>query len=73
VTRYDSETVVALEAWYQTTRRLRNTEPGSAEWHRLRMMAQDQHVTYDALIRQAEQPPEGLVPRESSQIAVRES
>jgi hypothetical protein len=70
VTRYDSETVEALEAWYQTTRRLREAKPGSAEWHRLRMMAQDQHGTYDALIRQAEQAPEDPGPRESTKVPV---
>lgn len=73
MTRYDSETVVALEAWYQTTRRLREAKPGSADWHRLRMMAQDQHGTYDALIRQAEQTPEVSGTRESSQLPVGES
>lgn len=74
MTRYDSETVVALEAWYQTTRRLREAQPGSAEWHRLRMMAQDQHGAYDALIRQAEQhAPEVSGTRESDQLPVGES
>jgi hypothetical protein len=70
VTRNDSETVVALEAWYQTTRQLREAKPGSAEWHRLRVMAQDQHGTYDALIRQAEEAPEVSGTRESSKVPV---
>ena len=72
MTRNDSETVVALEAWYQTTRQLREAKPGSAEWHRLRMMAQDQHGAYDALIRQAEQPPQRSAPPASSRVEVNE-
>ena len=63
MTRNDSDTVTALEAWYQTTRKLRQAKPGSAEWHRLRMMAQDQHGAYDALIRQAQQAPHSSAPR----------
>jgi hypothetical protein len=70
VTRTDSETVVALEAWYQTTRQLREAKPGSAEWHRLRMMAQDQHGAYEALIRQAEQAPQRTAPSASSPLTV---
>ncbi len=72
MTRNDSETVVALEAWYQTTRQLREAKPGSAEWHRLRMMAQDQHGAYDALIRRAEQAPQPSAPPASSRIEVNE-
>jgi hypothetical protein len=34
------------------------------------MMAQDQHGTYDALIRQAEQAPEDPGPRESTKVPV---
>ena len=73
MTRYDSETLEALEAWYQTTRRLREAKPGSAEWHRLQMMAQDQRSAYDALIRHAEQAPEGSAPRAASPKPVNES
>ena len=69
MTRTDSETVVALEAWYQTTRQLREAKPGSAEWHRLRMMAQDQHGAYEALIRQAEETPQRPAPPASSPIS----
>ncbi len=72
MTRNDSETVVALEAWYQTTRQLREAKPGSAEWHRLRMMAQDQHGAYDALIRRAEQAPQPAAPTASGRIEVNE-
>jgi hypothetical protein len=73
VTRNDSETVVALEAWYQTTRQLREAKPGSAEWHRLRMMAQDQHGAYEALIRKAEQTPQRTPPQASSPLSVSDS
>ena len=70
MTRNDSETVTALEAWYQTTRQLREAKPGSAEWHRLRMMAQDQHGAYEALIRRAEQAPQRSAPPASSSTPV---
>lgn len=55
---YRSDIVVALEAWYETTRALREAKPGSAEWHRLRMTAKDQRAAYESLIGQAESPPE---------------
>jgi hypothetical protein len=73
VTRNDSETLVALEAWYQTTRQLREAKPGSAEWHRLRMVAQDQHGAYEALIRHAEEAPQHTAPRASSPLSVSDS
>jgi hypothetical protein len=72
MTRNDSETVVALEAWYQTTRQLREAKPGSAEWHRLRMMAQDQHGAYETLIRQAEQTPRRSASPASDPVPVNE-
>jgi hypothetical protein len=57
VVRYRSDTIVALEAWYETTRALREAQPGSAEWHRLRMTAEDQRAAYESLIEQVKSPP----------------
>jgi hypothetical protein len=48
------EALDALEAWHSTTRALRDATPGTAEWVRLRMIAEQQHVAYEALISKAE-------------------
>jgi hypothetical protein len=44
------EAIDALERWHATTRALREARPGTAEWVRLRMIAQEQHAAYEALI-----------------------
>ena len=44
------EALDALEAWHATTRALRAAKPGSAEWTRLRMIAQEQRGEYEALV-----------------------
>jgi hypothetical protein len=44
------EALDALEAWHTTTRALRDATPGTAEWVRLRMIAEQQHAAYEALI-----------------------
>lgn len=44
------EAIDALERWHATTRALRAAKPGSAEFVRLRMMAQEQHAAYENLI-----------------------
>lgn len=44
------EAIDALERWHATTRALREAKPGSAEFVRLRMIAQEQHATYEALL-----------------------
>jgi hypothetical protein len=44
------EAIDALERWHATTRALREAKPGSAEFVRLRMIAQEQHAAYEALL-----------------------
>jgi hypothetical protein len=44
------EAIDALEAWHATTRALRKASPNTSEWVRLRMIAQEQRVTYESLI-----------------------
>ena len=44
------EAIDALERWHATTRALREAKPGSAEFVRLRMIAQEQHAAYESLI-----------------------
>jgi hypothetical protein len=44
------EALDALEAWHTTTRALREATPWTAEWVRLRMVAQEQRVAYEALV-----------------------
>jgi hypothetical protein len=44
------EALDALEAWHSTTRALREATPWTSEWVRLRMIAQEQRETYEALI-----------------------
>lgn len=44
------EAIDALERWHATTRALREAKPGTAEFVRLRMMAQEQHSAYEALL-----------------------
>lgn len=44
------EAIDALERWHATTRALRQAKPDSAEFVRLRMMAQEQHSAYEALL-----------------------
>ena len=44
------EAIDALERWHATTRALRAAKPGSAEFVRLRMIAQEQHAAYESLI-----------------------
>jgi hypothetical protein len=50
------EALDALDAWHTTTRALRNAKPGSGEWVRLRMIAEQQHAEYEALITRTEDP-----------------
>lgn len=44
------EAIDALERWHATTRALRDAKPGTAEFVRLRMIAQEQHAAYEALL-----------------------
>lgn len=44
------EAIDALEAWHATTRALRQASPNTAEWVRLRMVAQEQRVLYESLV-----------------------
>lgn len=44
------EAIDALERWHATTRALRDAKPGTAEFVRLRMIAQEQHAAYESLI-----------------------
>ena len=44
------EALDALEAWHSTTLALREATPWTAEWVRLRMVAQEQRATYEALV-----------------------
>jgi hypothetical protein len=44
------EAIDALERWHATTRALRAAKPGTAEFVRLRMIAQEQHAAYESLI-----------------------
>jgi hypothetical protein len=44
------EAIDALEAWHTTTRALRDARPNTSEWVRLRMIAQEQRVAYEALV-----------------------
>ena len=44
------EALDALEAWHTTTLALREATPWTAEWVRLRMVAQEQRATYEALV-----------------------
>ena len=44
------EALDALEAWHSTTVALRAATPWTAEWVRLRMVAQEQRTAYEALV-----------------------
>ena len=44
------EALDALEAWHSTTLALRAATPWTAEWVRLRMVAQEQRAAYEALV-----------------------
>ncbi|MFL5641069.1 MAG: hypothetical protein ACJ771_01850 [Chloroflexota bacterium] len=44
------EALDALEAWHTTTLLLREATPWTAEWVRLRMVAQEQRAAYEALV-----------------------
>ncbi|HET8784941.1 MAG TPA: hypothetical protein VFM38_04855 [Candidatus Limnocylindrales bacterium] len=44
------EALDALEAWHTTTLALREATPWTAEWVRLRMIAQEQREAYEALV-----------------------
>lgn len=44
------EALDALEAWHTTTLALREATPWTAEWVRLRMIAQEQRAAYEALV-----------------------
>ena len=44
------EALDALEAWHSTTLALREATPWTAEWVRLRMVAQEQRAAYEALV-----------------------
>jgi hypothetical protein len=44
------EALDALEAWHTTTLALRDATPWTAEWVRLRMVAQEQRAAYEALV-----------------------
>lgn len=44
------EALDALEAWHSTTLALRAATPWTAEWVRLRMVAQEQRTAYEALV-----------------------
>ena len=44
------EALDALEAWHTTTLALREATPWTAEWVRLRMVAQEQREAYEALV-----------------------
>ena len=44
------EALDALEAWHTTTLALRDATPWTAEWVRLRMVAQEQRTAYEALV-----------------------
>ena len=48
------EAIDALERWHATTRALREAKPGSAEFVRLRMIAQEQRAAYEALLDDAD-------------------
>jgi len=50
------EALDALEAWHTTTKALREATPWTSEWVRLRMIAQEQRETYEALIGGGEDP-----------------
>ena len=57
------EAIDALERWHATTRALRDAKPGTAEFVRLRMIAQEQHAAYDALLAVDDAHPAGGSPR----------
>jgi hypothetical protein len=44
------EAIDALEQWHATTRALRDASPGTSEWVRLRMIAQEQRAAYESLV-----------------------
>ena len=50
------EAIDALERWHATTRALRDATPGTAEFVRLRMIAQEQHAAYEALLHDDDAP-----------------
>lgn len=52
------EAIDALERWHATTRALRAAKPGTAEFVRLRMVAQEQHAAYESLIDRDEAAPD---------------
>jgi hypothetical protein len=54
------EAIDALNAWHETTRVLREATPWTAEWVRLRMIAEDQRATFEALISETEPSAEGV-------------
>jgi hypothetical protein len=66
-----TETIDALEAWHATTRALRDATPGTADWHRLRMIAQEQRAVYEALLEDAKSTMAAQVRKESLKNSVR--
>lgn len=55
------EAIDALNAWHETTRALRESTPWTSDWVRLRMIAEDQRATYEALVSKAESSAQGTV------------
>ena len=51
------EALDALEAWHTTTLALREATPWTAEWVRLRMVAQEQRAAYEALVDRTTEAP----------------
>ncbi|HET9084621.1 MAG TPA: hypothetical protein VFN41_09495 [Candidatus Limnocylindrales bacterium] len=63
------EALDALEAWHTTTRALRDATPWTAEWVRLRMVAQEQRAAYEALVgATSEAPPSGASGTDSETV-----
>ena len=56
------EALDALEAWHSTTVALRDATPWTAEWVRLRMIAQEQRAAYEALVGATSDVPAGDAP-----------
>lgn len=59
------EAIDALEAWHATTRALRKASPNTAEWVRLRMIAQEQRAAYESLVEDGDRATQA-VPEEKS-------
>ena len=63
------EAIDALERWHATTRALRDAKPGTAEFLRLRMIAQEQHAAYEALLDVEDAQPAGALPQVEAEPA----